>query len=61
MRKLPLASFREQKHLPDGEMELYQPGFDAYSARITPVENLKGLSDTAQRAEKRFYQNGRWS
>ena len=50
--ELPLASFREQKHLPDGEMELCRPGFDAYSARVTLVENLKGLPDTVQRAEK---------
>lgn len=59
--KLPLASFREQRHLPDWQMEMYRPVFDAYSAKFAPGEYLKDLPDTMQDAAKRFYPNGRWN
>lgn len=58
--KLPLASFRENHTLPDWQMDMYRPVFDAYQARFAPGEYLKGLPETMQDAAKRFYPSGRW-
>lgn len=58
--RLPLAAYRETKRLPDVQMDMYRPIFDAYQARFAPGEYLKGLPHTMQDAAKRFYGAGRW-
>ncbi len=59
--RIPLASYRTRRRLPDWQMEMYRPIFDAYQARFAPGEYLNGLPDTMQDAAKRFYGAGRWS
>ena len=58
--RIPLASYRERHRLPDWQMEMYRPVFDAYRANFAPGEYLNGLPDTMQDAAKRFYGAGRW-
>ena len=58
--RIPLASYRSGHRLPDWQMELYRPVFDAYRANFAPGEYLKGLPETIQDAAKRFYGAGRW-
>lgn len=58
--KLPLQAYRQSHRLPDVQMDMYRPVFDAYQARFAPGEYLNGLPDTMQDAAQRFYGGGRW-
>ena len=55
-----LSKYRNRHRLPDWQVGMYRPVFDAYQARFAPGAYLVGLPDTMQDAAKRFYDTGRW-
>lgn len=58
--RIPLSTYRNRHRLPDWQVGMYRPVFDAYQARFAPGAYLVGLPDTMQDAAKRFYDTGRW-